>query len=302
MEEFYSESADSMSLDASDYVDGGEAAFEAQEDQFDVMAEDASAALSDVDTDIAVEALDAAEEPMDVDLESIDEEIDVETEQDCIDGLTDDEIAAAMLDEDISDAPPAFSQAMNDPELFNENEAGDYTYLENESGKKAFGSLEHTDDPQRDPVAQRTVGGEDRHPDDDGGHLIGARFDSNGGYENLDAQNSNLNRGSYKQMENGWAKSLEDGDKVFVDVETYKSENNDRPDAYMGYSITEHADGNREWDAFSFQNESRERQEAWAREVEEASPELNDDIPNAMAGEGYDDIREAAHEDIEDWF
>ena len=161
---------------------------------------------------------------------------------------------------------------LNNADLFNENKKGDYTYGKTEYGKVAFGNLK-LETGKRDSAAQRTVGNDDRRPTDDGGHLIGTRFDGDSGQKNMDAQERNLNRGSYKIRENDWAESLENGDKVFVNIESYKSNNSDRPDAFMGYSISEHTDGTREWDAFSYQNESAATQEEWNRTIEENDSE-----------------------------
>ena len=57
-------------------------------------------------------------------------------------------------------------------------------------------------------------------------------------------------------MENEWADALDNGDKIYAHVETYKNIGAERPDAYMGWTVTEHPDGKRDWDAFSFTNES----------------------------------------------
>lgn len=273
MERFYVDSSDNISTESSDCSESSEEIIETtNENPIDVTAEVESESAVDTGDNTEFEPLDISDAALDSNEGSGDQDV----LQECQNGLTDDEIAAAKLEENIADSPPSFSDALNNAELFNKNEFGDYTYLENEHGKNAFGSLELTDDPHRDPEAQRTVGGEDRLPDDDGGHLIGARFDGSGGYENLDAQNSNVNRSGYKRMENEWADSLKEGDKVFANVETYKRDGSERPDAYMGYSITENSDGSRSWDAFSFQNESAEMQEQWEKEIEE----LTDDVEN----------------------
>lgn len=174
-----------------------------------------------------------------------------------------------------------------DPTLFTAHEAGDYTYVESGLGKSASGVLEICDNPVRDASAQRSAGGVDRRPDDDGGHLIGARYGGSSGAENLDAQNRQLNRGQFKALENGWADQIADGDKVFVDVETFKGDESDRPSAFMGYAITEHPDGSREWDSFSFPNESAEQQENWGKEIGE--PISDEDLEAAIADAEYSD-------------
>lgn len=159
------------------------------------------------------------------------------------------------VSENISETSNTPSSKMQDSNLFEDNKEKDYIYDETDYGKHASGQLQ-LDKGERSAYAQRTVGGEDRQRYDDGGHLIGSRFGGSGGYENLDAQSRDLNRGEYKNMENEWACSLKNGEKIYVDVKTYKSNDSERPDAFMGYSITENGTGVRSLDTFSFQNES----------------------------------------------
>ena len=78
----------------------------------------------------------------------------------------------------------------------------DYQYVLPDVGKSAYGVLDMADDPIRASNAQREAGGLERRPDDDGGHLNGARFGGFPTNENLDAQNRNLNRGANKRKEN----------------------------------------------------------------------------------------------------
>lgn len=168
-----------------------------------------------------------------------------------------------------SNGAPSLSEAFTSKDLYRDNPEGKYTYGRTEHGKTAYGSLELTDAPQRDSAAQRAAGGEDRQPDDDGGHMIGARFNASPGEENLEAQNRDVNRGDYKRMENTWANKIENGSKVFVDVETYRPDGFERPDVYMGYSITENPDGTREWDAFSYSNISHEEQDEFNKIIDD---------------------------------
>ena len=157
----------------------------------------------------------------------------------------------------------SFLENLEDTDLFANNSPGEYHYRETEDGKSAWGSLELTGEGVRNAEAQRLAGGEFREAKDDGGHLIGTRFGGSPELENIDAQNRNLNRGAYKAEENSWASSLEDGNQVFVNVDTYKSNGSDRPSAYMGYKIEEDTEGNRSWDAFSFTNVSSQEQKEW---------------------------------------
>lgn len=159
------------------------------------------------------------------------------------------------------------SEDLRDPNLFQDNAPGDYTYNTEENGVRyAEGSLTLAPETPRNSQAQTTAGGEARRMAgdsmgvDDGGHLIGTRFGGSGEEENLTAQDRNLNRGDYKRIENEWARHLENGDKVYVHVETDEPQ---RPNVYMGYAIYEHPDGSRDWDSFYIENESRQEKQRW---------------------------------------
>ena len=193
---------------------------------------------------------------------------------------------------------------LHNPYLFDENEAGEYTYSESSTGgKTAEGSLKLDSDPARDAKAQSSAGGDLRRDGDhewgadDGGHIIGARFGGETGEENLTAQNRNLNRGGYKSAENDWANHLKSGDKVYVHMETDSA---DRPNAYMGYAIFEDKEGNRTFETYHFVNESRDSVEQWedeAAEYEAAHPEDFEDMPESETP--YGDIN-ADHFDYAD--
>ena len=167
---------------------------------------------------------------------------------------------------------------LNNPDLFEENAPGDYTYIETPYGKMAYGQLTLDAEVQRDALAQRTAGGDARRTSeseygvDDGGHLIGARFGGASGEENLTPQDRNLNRSQYNRMESGWAEHLKENDKVYVNIESYSGDGSERPTAYMGYAIIEHTDeyGNttRDVEYISINNESRMEQDSWAAEEE----------------------------------
>ncbi|MBY0398430.1 MAG: DNA/RNA non-specific endonuclease [Thermoleophilia bacterium] len=81
----------------------------------------------------------------------------------------------------------------------------------------------------RDKGAQRALSA---GTGDDAGHLIGNRFGAPGGADNLGLQNLVSNRGgSYKQLEDSWAKKLEEGAGIEVKVTdvTIKGKYDDRP-------------------------------------------------------------------------
>jgi len=188
-----------------------------------------------------------------------------------------------------------FADDMANPDLFNDNK-GNYDYYETEHGKGASGNLNLPEETKRNPRAQVAAGGDDREATDDGGHLIGTRFGGSPDAENIDAQNRDVNRRGFKGVENEWAGDLKDGNKVFVNVENYNSNDSERPDATMGYSITEDKDGNRTWDAFSFQNASYTEQEEWANAVNETDPEEGYYNPMRDA-DNFDDLNSDRNEE-----
>ncbi len=174
--------------------------------------------------------------------------------------------------------------SVNDPALFEENQPGEYTFYANEYGKGVCGVLTLAEEPARDANAQRQAGGDLRRGNDhalgadDGGHLIGARFGGESAGENLIAQNRNFNRGAYKRMENQWARELEAGNKVFVNLEYEKSE---RPEAIQGFAIIESPDGRREIEYYSLYNESAVTRESW-EEAAESQDYFYEQEPNGQ--------------------
>lgn len=99
---------------------------------------------------------------------------------------------------------------------------GNYEYSTDKLGriKHCKGLLELHPENDRNNYAQRKAGGADRHTGeiegqgkDDGGHLIGRRFGGSKEIDNIVAQDSHLNRGEYKKMEDDWQSRLEEKDE-----------------------------------------------------------------------------------------
>ena len=124
-------------------------------------------------------------------------------------------------------------------------EKNGYTYrLDEVNGKQrtaeASGQLDLSETAKRSRSAQAAAGGEDRLETDDGGHFIASRFNGPGDWFNHFAQNANFNRGAYRDLENGWAKSLKDGHQVFVDIVPHYQGGSTRPDSLR---VTWYVDG-----------------------------------------------------------
>jgi hypothetical protein len=91
---------------------------------------------------------------------------------------------------------------------------------------------------------------------DEGGHLIGTRFDGPPDGFNLVPQNSNLNRAAWKSMEDQWAKALDGGQKVTIAATPVYLDDVSRPIGFdTVYSIDD------EWTTKSYYNESSKEQE-----------------------------------------
>ncbi|WP_179393817.1 DNA/RNA non-specific endonuclease [Lacticaseibacillus absianus] len=87
-----------------------------------------------------------------------------------------------------------------------------YTYFTDSKGRITHVETDnlHLAEGTRNESAQRMVGGKDRLPDDDGGHLIARQFGGEGDIDNLVPQNSQINRegGTWYDMEKRWRKAL----------------------------------------------------------------------------------------------
>ena len=74
------------------------------------------------------------------------------------------------------------------------------------------------------PIAKRSrreqaqAGKPNRRPGDEGGHFIAVRFNGPSDSFNHFAQDRNFNRGAYRAMEDGWAKDLQAGRKVVLNI------------------------------------------------------------------------------------
>lgn len=84
----------------------------------------------------------------------------------------------------------------------------------------------------RNQYAQRKVGGDDRLPSDDGGHLIASIFKGSGEIDNLVPMNATLNRSEYKALENIWKKALEEGKAVQVKIFPIYKNGSTRPSKF----------------------------------------------------------------------
>ena len=82
----------------------------------------------------------------------------------------------------------------------------------------------------RDSDAQRQAGGDDRRPNDQGGHIVGRDMNGDGGAGNLVAMDSKINQSDYKRMENDIKDALREAKDVTTKTEFSYSGDSERPD------------------------------------------------------------------------
>ena len=114
---------------------------------------------------------------------------------------------------------------------------GDYLYETDSEGRvsRVSGKLDlNTRDRNtyQQGKSAKEAGIKDGLADDDGGHLIASIFDGAGEQINYAPMNSNLNRGAWKSMENKWAKALEEGKEVTVDIQPIYEAGSKRPSSF----------------------------------------------------------------------
>ena len=80
------------------------------------------------------------------------------------------------------------------------------------------GTLTLSPNQPRSRRAQREAGTPSRLPTDDGGHYIAPRFNGPTEAFNHFAQNSNINRGRYRALEDQWAKAKRTGKHVAIRI------------------------------------------------------------------------------------
>jgi len=107
---------------------------------------------------------------------------------------------------------------------------------------------------RRNRQGQRIAGGLDRRSTDDGGHYIARRFNGPPDDFNLFPQDANFNRGTYRLLEDQWAKAKRAGKKVEIEIVPAFEAGSTRP---YEVDVTFWINGRRE--SIKFPNEKREK-------------------------------------------
>ena len=112
-------------------------------------------------------------------------------------------------------------------------ESKGYYYKTDELGriKAAQGEL-RLEDGVRNNRDQLKAGGDDRLPDDHGGHLIAKIFGGSGELDNLVAMDKIVNTVKYRKLEKEWTEGLQAGKNVNVKITLDYAEVNKRPTGF----------------------------------------------------------------------
>lgn len=155
---------------------------------------------------------------------------------------------------------------------------GEYTYSQNANGKSASGIIANGSTSERDLGAQRSAGGADRQPGDQGGHLIADRFGGRNDQTNLDAQAANVNQKDQANVERNVAKLASDqNNTVFMSVSNFNT-GGERPDATMiNVGVQNNTTGAIDEQLISFQNASHDLRQSWNDTVNQVDQTI--DVP-----------------------
>lgn len=124
----------------------------------------------------------------------------------------------------------------------NENyEVNNYSYETDRYGriKRCEGTL-RLEEGKRNTAHQIRAGEEYRLENDEGGHLIGARFGGSEKIDNIVPMDYDVNHHEYKDIEDDWAEQLKKNNKVYVKIDCVYEGESTRPTAFIvKYRITE---------------------------------------------------------------
>lgn len=110
------------------------------------------------------------------------------------------------------------------------------------------------EDGGRNPNHQVRAGGPDREIHDHGGHLIASRFGGSERLDNIVAMDGKLNQREYKNMEEEFAGSLQEGKSVYVDINVEYESSSKRPEALFVEAQTTDRDGRSDHSIYIFEN------------------------------------------------
>ena len=108
----------------------------------------------------------------------------------------------------------------------------DYFYTTNEDGLIVNARTEDLQFKTHDDRLKHNPDTYGKKTGDHAGHLFGDRFGGSPELDNLVSQAKNVNLSEYKVLENQWAKALEKGQKVTVNIDIHYDRGSARPSSF----------------------------------------------------------------------
>ncbi|PTS81087.1 peptidoglycan-binding protein LysM [Sphingomonas sp. HMWF008] len=150
-------------------------------------------------------------------------------------------------------APVSRAAATRDPYRHQLRNGYDYAIDDSNRTRRTKGELS-SEAATRSRRNQAAAGGTDRLRSDDGGHYIAARFNGPRDAFNHFAQDSNFNRGAYRQLEESWARAQRSGHRIYVDIVPEYRGASKRP---YSLEVTWYDNGKRRSETFSNSKKGR---------------------------------------------
>ncbi|USK52404.1 DNA/RNA non-specific endonuclease [Bacillus sp. CMF12] len=141
-------------------------------------------------------------------------------------------VNSEAIDDIIRDGSHIFKGGKLKPNIKYQAGEYDYLYKTDESGRLTefnADDLKLTERDNRLPHKSNTPG---KEPGDHAGHLAADRFGGSPDLDNLVSQSSSVNLSKYKKFENQWAKAIEEGKDVSVNVKINYEGNSLRPSSF----------------------------------------------------------------------
>ncbi len=114
----------------------------------------------------------------------------------------------------------------------------EYIYQTNENGLLSHASTDNLQFKKHEGRLNHNSNTYGKEIGDHSGHIFGDRYGGSPELDNLVSQAKKVNLSEYKIIENQWAKALESGKKVTVDVDINYSELSSRPVSFdVSYTI-----------------------------------------------------------------
>lgn len=114
----------------------------------------------------------------------------------------------------------------------------EYIYQTNEDGLISHASTDNLQIKTHESRLNHNSNTYGKEIGDHAGHIFGDRFGGSPELDNLVSQAQRVNQSEFKVIENEWAKALENGQKVTVDIDINYASSSSRPTSFdVSYTI-----------------------------------------------------------------